>query len=59
LRFGIGNEFSKGRQVDYVLGKWSGDEQKLLGERIDMAIQMIKSFIAIGIDRTMSDFNNK
>ena len=59
LRFGIGSEFSKGKQVDYVLGKWNTDEQKVLTERIDMAIQMIKSFISIGIDRTMSDFNNK
>lgn len=59
LRFGIGSEFSKGRQVDYVLGKWNSDEQKVLSERIDLAIQMIKSFISIGIDRTMSDFNNK
>jgi PTH1 family peptidyl-tRNA hydrolase len=59
LRFGIGSEFSKGKQVDYVLGKWNTEEQKLLPERIDMAIQMIKSFISIGIDRTMSDFNNK
>lgn len=59
LRFGIGSEFSKGKQVDYVLGKWNADEQKLLPERIDKAIEMIKSFIAIGIDRTMSDFNNK
>jgi PTH1 family peptidyl-tRNA hydrolase len=59
LRFGIGSEFSKGKQVDYVLGKWNTEEQKFLPERIDNAIQMIKSFISIGIDRTMSDFNNK
>jgi PTH1 family peptidyl-tRNA hydrolase len=59
LRFGIGSEFSKGKQVDYVLGKWNTEEQKLLPERIEMAIQMIKNFISIGIDRTMSDFNNK
>ncbi|MCX6291636.1 MAG: aminoacyl-tRNA hydrolase [Bacteroidetes bacterium] len=59
LRFGIGSEFSKGKQVDYVLGKWSAEEQKSLPERIETAVQMIKSFISIGIDRTMSDFNNK
>jgi PTH1 family peptidyl-tRNA hydrolase len=59
LRFGIGSEFSKGKQVDYVLGNWSEEEQKVLKERIDKAIQMIKSFVSIGIDRTMSDFNNK
>jgi len=59
LRFGIGSEFSKGRQVDYVLGKWNAEEQKLLSERISKAVDMIKSFVSIGIDRTMSDFNNK
>ena len=59
LRFGIGSEFSKGKQVDYVLGKWNSEEQKLLPERIGSAVAMIKSFISIGIDRTMSDFNNK
>jgi len=59
LRFGIGSEFSKGKQVDYVLGNWSKEEQDHLAERIDKANQVIKSFISIGIDRTMSDFNNK
>ncbi len=59
LRFGIGSEFQRGKQVDYVLGEWSEDEQKILNERIDQAVLMIKSFIGIGIDRTMSDFNNK
>ena len=59
LRFGIGNEFSKGKQVNYVLGKWSNEEEKAFPERMDLAIRMIKSFISIGIDRTMSDFNNK
>lgn len=59
LRFGIGSEFQRGKQVDYVLGQWSEDEQKILNERIDQAVLMIKSFIGIGIDRTMSDFNNK
>lgn len=59
LRFGIGNEFQRGKQVDYVLGEWSEEEQKTLNERIEQAVLMIKSFIGIGIDRTMSDFNNK
>lgn len=59
LRFGIGSEFSKGRQVDYVLGKWNEEEKKQLPERINQAILAIKSFIAIGIDRTMTDFNRK
>ena len=59
LRFGIGSEFSKGRQVNYVLGKWNAEEEKLLPERIDQSVKIAKSFVAIGVDRTMSDFNNK
>lgn len=59
LRFGIGNEFQRGKQVDYVLGEWTAEEEKTLQERIDQAVLMIKSFVGIGIDRTMSDFNNK
>jgi PTH1 family peptidyl-tRNA hydrolase len=59
LRFGIGSEFSKGKQVDYVLGKWSEDEQKSLPPRIETAIEMIKSFGTIGVQRTMTAFNNK
>ncbi len=59
LRFGIGSDFSKGRQVDFVLSRWSKEEQEKLSERIEQSITIIKSFIAAGIDRTMSDFNNK
>src|SRR5688572_12407098 len=59
LRFGIGNEFAKGHQVNYVLGKWSPEEEKVLPERIDQGVKMIKSFIGMGVDRTMSGFNNK
>lgn len=59
LRFGIGSEFAKGKQVDYVLGEWTGEEEKELPERIDKSVEIVKSFVSIGIDRTMSDFNNK
>ena len=59
LRFGIGSEFSKGHQVNYVLGKWNAEEEKLLPERIEQCVKIVKSFVAIGVDRTMSDFNNK
>ncbi|MBP6333834.1 MAG: aminoacyl-tRNA hydrolase [Bacteroidia bacterium] len=59
LRFGIGSEFSKGKQVDYVLGQWDKEEQKTLQERIDKSVQIIKSFVSIGIDRTMTDFNKQ
>jgi PTH1 family peptidyl-tRNA hydrolase len=57
LRFGIGNEFSKGKQVDYVLGKWSKDEQKTLDERITVACEAVNSFMFEGIDRAMTKFN--
>jgi len=59
LRFGIGNEFSKGRQVDYVLGKWDAEEKTMLPERIKQAAEMIVSFGVIGVQRTMSAYNNK
>jgi PTH1 family peptidyl-tRNA hydrolase len=59
LRFGIGSNFAKGRQSEHVLGAWEKEETALLGERIDKAVSLIKSFLAIGVDRAMSDFNNK
>jgi peptidyl-tRNA hydrolase, PTH1 family len=59
LRFGVGNEFSKGKQIDYVLGKWSEEEKKTLNARIELAIEMIQGFAAIGLQRTMSAYNNK
>jgi len=59
MRFGIGSEFSEGRQSDYVLGNWSDEETDLLDEKMDVAVKMILSFSTIGIDRTMNDFNGK
>ena len=59
LRFGIGDSFATGRQVDYVLGKWSDKERKHLPEGIDNVIAAIKSFGTIGIDRTMNYHNKK
>lgn len=59
LRFGVGSEFSKGKQVDYVLGKWTDDEAKLLTERVEKACEVIKSFAAAGLQNTMNQFNNK
>ena len=59
LRFGVGNDFPKGRQVEFVLGKWTADEQKLLVTRIDLAVETVKSFGTIGIDRAMNLYNNK
>jgi PTH1 family peptidyl-tRNA hydrolase len=59
LRFGIGATFAKGYQVDYVLGQWSAEEQKTLNERIEKSVEIIKSFITTGIERTMTAFNKK
>ncbi len=59
LRFGVGNEFSKGNQVDYVLGRWTDEEKKKLEPRIKLAIEMIQGFATIGLQGTMSAFNNK
>ena len=59
LRFGIGDDFARGRQVDYVLGKWSRQEKELILPKLDDAVEMVKSFATIGIERTMTAFNNK
>lgn len=59
FRFGVGDEFSKGRQVDYVLGKWNDDEFKLLPERLDKGHQIVKSFGTAGLNNTMNTFNGK
>ncbi len=59
LRFGVGSEFQKGRQVDYVLGEWNAEEQEKLDERIDKSTKAIKSFALAGLNNTMSAFNGK
>lgn len=59
LRFGIGNDFPQGMQINYVLGRFSPEEEKQLPERIDKAIEIIKSFCLAGVDITMNQFNKK
>jgi len=59
FRFGISDEFSKGRQVDYVLGNWTAEENKNLPERLDKAVEIIKSFGLAGVKNTMNSFNGK
>jgi PTH1 family peptidyl-tRNA hydrolase len=59
FRFGISDAFSKGRQVDYVLGEWTETEQAALPERYDKACQIITSFAAAGITNTMNNYNGK
>ncbi|HEY0262588.1 MAG TPA: aminoacyl-tRNA hydrolase [Chitinophagales bacterium] len=57
LRFGIGNAFHKGQQINYVLGKWSAEENKDLTDKIILATQAIESFIFEGIGNAMTKFN--
>jgi peptidyl-tRNA hydrolase, PTH1 family len=57
LRFGIGNDYPKGRQVDYVLGKWSPSELPLVTLKIEKCTEIIENFMSIGIERTMNDVN--
>ncbi len=59
LRFGIDDNFTRGHQADYVLGNWTADEKAALPERIDKAIEIIKTFGTIGTQQTMNLFNNK
>lgn len=59
LRFGIGSEFSKGHQVDFVLGKWKEDEAKVVNEAIDNAIKALEMLVNIGAERTMNEVNKK
>jgi len=58
LRFGIGNQFPKGRQVEFVLGKWLPDEQKIIQLKIDKSLEIIESFATVGLEKTMSQVNN-
>lgn len=59
FRFGISDEFKKGRQVDYVLGEWNEDEKSKLPERLDLAAEIITSFALAGLNNTMNTFNGK
>jgi len=59
LRFGIGSDYSYGSQVNYVLGEWSDAEEKVLQDRISICHDIITSFALNGIEKTMTEFNNK
>jgi PTH1 family peptidyl-tRNA hydrolase len=57
LRFGVGNGFPRGMQVEYVLGKWQTDEIPLVKIKIDKSVQVVESFVHSGLERTMNDYN--
>lgn len=59
FRFGVGNSFKKGNQVDFVLGEWATEEKSSLTERIPICVKAITSFISAGLVNTMNEFNGK
>lgn len=59
LRFGIGDEFGRGQQVNYVLSPWSDEQRQILSERIQLASDCILSFCTIGLAQSMTEFNGR
>jgi len=57
LRFGIGSDFKKGKQIDFVLGKWNTSEKKIVALKIEKSVEVIESFASIGLSRTMTMAN--
>ena len=57
LRLGIGNNFPKGRQIDFVLGKWTANELPVVQNKVQRSVEIIESFATIGIERTMNQYN--
>jgi PTH1 family peptidyl-tRNA hydrolase len=57
LRFGIGNDYPRGMQAEFVLGKWLPEEKPLVWKKIEKCVEVIESFAFAGIERTMSDVN--
>lgn len=57
LRFGIGNNFPKGMQVDYVLGKWFPEQVPVVNKKIDASVEIIEEFALAGLERTMNKAN--
>ena len=57
LRMGIGNDYPQGGQIDWVLGRFSSEETSLLQPAVDLAVEMIRSFVLAGIDITMNQYN--
>ena len=59
LRVGVGNDFARGRQIDYVLGQYSEGELAELSQHLDEAAEMVKTFVLEGADRAMNKFNGQ
>ena len=58
LRFGIGNQYPKGMQVEFVLGKWQKDEEPVVKKKVETCVEVIESFATAGISHTMNKYNN-
>lgn len=59
LRFGVGNDFPKGKQVEYVLGRWTSEQEIALPLKLEKCTEIIQSFCLAGIQITMNQFNNQ
>ena len=59
LRFGVGNDYPKGMQVEFVLGRWTNEELPLVRLKVEKAVEVIENFIFTGIERTMTEVNKK
>ena len=59
LRIGVGNNFPKGKQIDYVFGKWTEEEHSILDQKMEIIKDMVLSFCFAGIDNTMNKYNNR
>jgi PTH1 family peptidyl-tRNA hydrolase len=57
LRFGIGSDFQRGRQVDYVLGRWSREEEEIVNSKMENCIEIIKAFVTMGANQVMTKYN--
>jgi PTH1 family peptidyl-tRNA hydrolase len=58
LRFGIGNNFPKGMQSNFVLSKWTKEEEPVVKKKIDLCVEVIETFATAGINTAMNNFNN-
>lgn len=59
LRIGVGDGYPKGAQINFVLGEWTKDEEEVMIPKVKKAAEMIKSFVSIGIEKTMNEYNEK
>ena len=57
LRYGVGNDFPRGMQVEWVLGKWRNEDLALVKIKNEKAVQVVESFVHLGLERTMNDYN--